>query len=159
MKKLLKGKKSRYVLLLLISVFLTWNIVWGINYYGYYKYSTGYEKSPINYFKSEKDYTYTVDGPSYLRLTGNFAITNNDDLSIIIWPSLFMRSAEYGISIEDKKKNATYRFYVDEGLKYFSHKDMNYTQSEENYIKSLLDKNKEELSKMQQLAAREWMTF
>lgn len=60
MKKLLKGKKSRYVLLLLISVFLTWNIVWGINYYGYYKYSTGYEKSPINYFKSEKDYTYTV---------------------------------------------------------------------------------------------------
>ncbi len=49
MKKLLKSKKLRYVLLLLIGIFLIWNIVWGINYYSYYKYSDGYKKSPINY--------------------------------------------------------------------------------------------------------------
>lgn len=147
------------MLLLLVSIVLVWNIIWVVNYYGYYKYSTGYTKSPINYFKSEKDYTYTVDGPSYLRLTGNFAITNNDDLSIVIWPSLFMRSAEYGISIDDKKKNVTYRFYVNGGLDYLRHKEMNYSQSDEDYIKSLLQKKNKELSEMQQLAEEEWNQF
>lgn len=159
MKKLLKRKKSRYVLLLLISIFLIWNIVWGINYYSYYKYSDGYEKSPINYFKSIKDYTYTVDCPSYLRLTGNFAVTNNDDLSILIWPSLFANSAEYGVSIDDKKRNATYRFYVDKDLNYLRHEDMDYSEPDEEYIKSLLYKNSKELSEMQQLAVKEWAQF
>ncbi len=147
------------MLLLLISIFLIWNIVWGINYYSYYKYSDGYAKSPINYFKSEKDYTYTVDCPSYLRLTGNFAVTNNDDLSIIIWPSLFMRSAEYGISAEDRKKNVTYRFYVDEDLNYLRHEDLNYALPDEAHIKSLLKKSRTELSEMQRLASKEWNQF
>ena len=99
-----KKKIIKYALLTLTGIFLIWNIIWAVNYYNYYKFSSGYEKTPINYVKSGKDYTYTVACPTYLSLTGNFALTNNDNLSIIIWPAFLMQgTSEYGIGIYDKK--------------------------------------------------------
>ena len=108
-----KKKLVTHILLILFSFFLIWNIVWAVNFYTYYRFSSGYIKSPVSYIKSGKDYTYTVACPAYLSFTGNFALTNNDNLSLIIWPALFMRgNSEYGVGIYDEKLDSTYRFYV-----------------------------------------------
>lgn len=152
-----KKKIIKYILLTLLGLFLIWNTVWAVNYYTYYKFSSGYMKSPVNYIKSGKDYTYTVACPSYLSLTGNFALTNNDDLSIIIWPAVFMRgTSEYGVGIQDEKSDTTYRFYVDKDLKYLHIDDMGYSDSEEITIKSLLKKYQKDLYEMRQLVKDEW---
>lgn len=111
----------------------------------------------MSYVKSGEKYTYTVACPTYLSFTGNFALTNNDDLSLIIWPSLFMcDSGEYGIGIFDQEKNFTYRFYVDNNLQYLNVKENNYSDDEERYLHELLDEHRKELNEMHQLAKIEW---
>lgn len=152
-------KKSiiKYMLLILLCFFLVWNILWLINFYTYYKFSSGYMKSPISYVKSGKDFTYTIACPKYLSLKGNFALTNNDNLSIIIWPALLMHgTSEYGVGIYDEKTDSTYRFYVDKDLKYLHIDDNKYEDSEEKTIQLLLEKHQIDLYKMRQLVKEEW---
>ncbi len=154
-----KKKRSimRYMLQILLGFFLIWNIVWSVNFYTYYKFSSGYMKSPVSYIKSGKDYTYTVACPRYLSFTGNFALTNNDNLSIIIWPAIFMLgNSEYGAGIYDEMSDSTYRFYVDEDLKYLYKNEMGYSDSEEKTIQILLGKYQKDLHKMRRLAYDEW---
>ena len=134
-------KKLKIIIAIIIGSLLIWNGIWYINYKAYGRFTSGYLKSPVNYVKSGDDFTYTVDPPSYLRFTGNFAITNNKELSLVIWPSLFMKGkAEYGIGILDKSANLVYRFYVDESMNYIRVPEMNYTEDEELHVKNLIDK-------------------
>ena len=156
----MRQKKKRiikYMLSILLGFFLIWNIVWSVNFYTYYKFSSGYMKSPVSYIKSGKDYTYTVACPGYLSFTGNLALTNNDNLSIIIWPALLMLgSPEYGVGISDEMSDSTYRFYVDKDLKYLHNDEMEYSDSEEKTIQILLKKYQIDLQKMLRLAHDEW---
>lgn len=104
-----------------------------------------------------KDYTYTIGCPSYLSLTGNFSLTNNDNLSVIIWLGLFMHGAsEYGVSIYDENLDTTYRFYVNKDLKYLRVEEMGYTVSEEKEVQALLAEYQQDLNKMRQLVKDEW---
>lgn len=152
-----KYRKLKLLILILIAVFILWNAVWYMNYSTYAKFTSGYLKSPVNYVKSGDHFTYTVDPPSYLRLTGNFAITNNKELSLIIWPSLFMKGkAKYGIGIEDESTDLIYRFYVDEELNYIHVSEMNYAKDEEIYVEKLLDEHRSSLLEMYTLAKDEW---
>lgn len=155
----IRGRKiAKYIILILIILFLIWNIVWAVNFYCYHKTTEGYEKSPVSYIKSGKDYTYTVVKPHYLSFTGNFAITNNKALSLIIWPGIFFKGdSEYGIGIYDHRSEETYRFYVDKNLKYLEDKNDVYSDLEEKRIKKLLKKYEGNLEKMLQLANLEWV--
>lgn len=150
-------KNIKKILLVFLSLFLICNIVWAINFYNYYKFISGYEKSPISFVKSGQDYTYTIACPSYMNLAGNFALTNNDNLSIIIWPNLFACGAsEYGVGIYDEKSDSTYRFYVDKELKYLNIDDNEEKDTEKQIIKSLLKTYQQELFEMRQLIKKEW---
>lgn len=147
----------KYVVAVVAGLFLIWNILWAVNFYSYYKLTSGYEKSPVSYIKSGEDYTYTVACPAYLSTTGNYALTNNDNLSIIIWPGFMGGAFEYGIGIYDEILGSTYRFYVDKNLEYLPIEDNKYSEAEAKTLQILLEKYRENLDKMYQLAKAEWM--
>ncbi len=147
----------KYIILTIVFLFLVWNILWAINFHDYHKKTSGYEKTPMSYVKSGRQYTYTVVCPSYLSFTGNFAITNNEELSLIIWPGAFIKDKmEYGIGIYDPKSEDTYRFYIDKNLEYHKERNDFYSDLEEDRIRRLLHKYKQDLEIMLELANSEW---
>lgn len=161
MKKLWRNKKI--LIIIFVAVFSIFNIVWGINYYTYYKYTSSYDKAPQNYSRSNGDYTFTIKCPSYLRFIGNYAITNNDngnedkELFLIVWPSfLGDQKNEYGVMIKEKGDENIYSFYADENLRYLPSEEIDYTQEEQKQIQYLLNKYEESLVEMCKLANSEW---
>lgn len=152
-----KNRIVKYILLIFAFFFIVWNIIWAVNYYQYYKFIPGYMKAPKSYVKSGEDYTYTVGCPSYLSLTGNFALNNNENMSILIWPSLLSRgTSQYGVRITDEDIGSTYSIYVDEDLNYIDIEKNRYNDSEEKTIQILLEKYQIDLNKMRQEVRNEW---
>lgn len=140
----------------LITFFLMWNIIWCINWYQYQKHTKEYTKTPHTYYSIIDDYTCTVAAPEYLKFTGNYAITSENGIGIIIWPHVFsFGTPVYGIEFS-VDENIIYRFYVDENLNYLSNDEMHYDEEDEIEIKMLLNAHKDEIHNMMQIAEKEW---
>lgn len=156
MKAANKSKIAFGIVFLMIASFIVWNIIWAINYSAYSKLSAGYEKYYKTMGKKIGLYNYTLKCPNYFSFHGNFAITN-DNLSIIIWPDLFIRGGyTYGLKIFDRQLNHGYMFYVDSELNYLDIPENNFSDEEIKIIIEILNKNSDELKKMCVLAKNEW---
>lgn len=162
----MKGKinrrqiRNRPILVILIGLFLVWNLVWATNYYVYYKHVDNYDKDQKSYSRDDGTYTYTIVCPSYFELTGNFAITTNDknNLFLIIWPSVFgIGKEQYGVIIADDKTKEPYSFYVTEDLEYIPSEEMGYSDKECEYLYKLINKYQVNLQEMKKLALEEWV--
>jgi hypothetical protein len=98
----MKKKKWIIGLSILALLFIIWNLLWYLTVSTTYNQLTeNISKDQHNDFFLEKGgYSYYVVKPSYLTWTGNLTITNLDtDNSIIIWPSVFDDSFEYGLLV------------------------------------------------------------
>lgn len=65
-------------------------------------------------FDEENNLSYNVKTPDYLGFTGNLGISNNEDMVLLIWPSLFGNKFKYGVRIQDD--TGTYEIYINENL-------------------------------------------
>ncbi|PXV95384.1 hypothetical protein C8E03_10112 [Lachnotalea glycerini] len=153
--------KKKIIIIVLSSLFIIFmirNLIWYLNFNKYENYiSNEYELYVKSYGKTLNGYSYTIKQPEFYSFTGNFAINNNADISIIIWPELFMKGdMRIGMELVDAENNHGYRFYVDKELNYMVDKKNNFTEEEITQIQNLLDKKKEEIGKMYRLAKKEW---
>lgn len=93
-------KKRIFVTVAIIcSLFLMYNIVWGINCYQYRKYEkkVGYDEQRQSYVIEKDGYLFSVFRPDYLSFTGNLAINKRiiygdkqeyNYIDMLIWPTL-----------------------------------------------------------------------
>ena len=101
--------------------------------------------------------TLTIDPPSYFSFTGNYAISDNGSLSVIIWPKPFMIGApKYGVSIYDNNNGIIYRFYVDKCYKYAYIPENTYTNEEIKCINSIMVGYKQTIKNMDSIIHKEW---
>lgn len=119
----INAKKVIIIIVIIILVlFGLYNITWyQITHEKYDNFSEQMEKTfgktyvkPFytSYSSFEKGYGYKVKYPDYLSYTGNLAITNNKDTTLIIWPSIFSEeNNEYGVIIQDNEKG--YQIMID----------------------------------------------
>jgi hypothetical protein len=143
--------------LTILVLLLVWHVVWLGNYYAYYDLSDGYQRHYINMVRFEKDYTYTLQCPRYPSFVGNFALSNNDNILIIVWPGLFVNeSYTYGLEIYDEDIDQTYRIYVDSELNYLDIRENKLTNEERTMAYMLLSKYDDALTTMKQLVETEW---
>lgn len=142
------------LLLFLFLLFLAYNLFWFRCVYSkYVTYAGGMEpfhSGKISrfldpcYSTQENKVIYSVQGPEYLSLDGNLAVSNGN-LLLIIWPSAF-GEAEYGL-----KKNASsqsYEVMVNEKMKPVDINDTVLIESDINAFKKLM-----------QAAKSKWETF
>ncbi len=115
-------KKKRMllkVLILCISIFAIYNLIWIANIiYVYYPLTENVPKQESGIFMYqdvEKNYTYNVKFPNYLSFTGNLGVSSDDGSGLIIWPGFLGKNYTYGIILKDGNK--IYRFNVDDSLK------------------------------------------
>lgn len=149
-------KKHRFsCVVIFFIVFLI--SAWSLNFYQYYRQTEGYLKSPISYVKSETDYTYTVGCPDIGSFVGNYALSNNEDVVLLIWPNLFMWGTHtYGVRIFNEDENCKWGFYVNEKLEYISSENNELDESRVEKCKQLLNEHLKELKCMQEIAKKEW---
>lgn len=89
-------------------------------------------------------YLYNVKYSDYLTFTGNLAVAaDNNEVSLLIWPSLFNGENRYGVRIATD--DDTYEIMVDKNIKA--------KESESNHI---IDKYKEEIQVLFQKADETW---
>lgn len=113
--------KPRYILLLIIIMFVSYNAVWYFRCESVYKpYSEG--ASPSNIYGEEDlfgkrydiydgEFAYHIKYPNYLSNTGNLAVGYPDgSYSLIIWPSLWSKQYSYGVILTEG--HDTYYIYV-----------------------------------------------
>lgn len=154
--RIIKNKAMYRFIFLILAVLMTWNILWVANYNKYLKLSEGYKKYYKTMGKQIENYNCTLKCPNYFSFQGNFAISN-DNLSIIIWPDLFINgNYKFGLRIFDEKLNHGYLFYVDNQLNYLDIPENHFSDDEVKVIKEILNKNMAQLEKMNYIAKREW---
>ncbi|MFT8322121.1 MAG: hypothetical protein ABF649_14575 [Bacillus sp. (in: firmicutes)] len=142
-------KKVLIILASIVGVIIAYSLMWFLNnQIVFNKYEKGFEDIGINKTKSIKEYTLSVKKSDYGSFTGNLAITNEDgSLTIIIWPSLF--GMENGIMINED--NNTYQIMVK--------KNFDVLDETDEYGKQLIEKYREDLSKMKEIANDEWNIY
>lgn len=150
---IIRSKPIKIIFLLLIL----FNLVWIMNWYSYHKYTDHYVKSKHNYYCEVNNYACTIAPPKYPLFTGNYAITDENGLGIVIWPHFldFYPPEEYGIEIH-VDEDMIYRFYTNKNLSYVEHKEMPYSKVDTNAILKHLKKHRIELLNMMQTAISEW---
>ena len=154
MRQSVKKRVIIKLFLLLLIVFLSYNLFWlGSVYKKYVGYAAGMEafhNEKINQFfdpcysTQENKMTYSVQCPEYLSLDGNLAVSKGD-LLLIIWPSIF-GDTEYGL-----KKNSLARSYevmVNERMEPIDPNDA-----------SLIEPDVASFNKLMQAAKLKWETF
>lgn len=152
------SRKKKNILLLLVGVCVIGNVVWGLNYLNYCKLTSEYIKcDKATFYKNDEDLTYFVKRPDYCSFTGSYTITNNNSISVIIWPEVsFCKKYEIGVEFYDDVEKHIYRFYIDEQLNLVNTSENRFTFEQEETVKKMIAENKEELQKMYQLAESEW---
>ncbi|MCM3006848.1 hypothetical protein [Priestia koreensis] len=133
---MLKKISYKKWILIIIGIFLIWNLVWWVTTtVKYQKYVEAVPKDTTGLNITQEDgYTYFVKKPGYLRFIGNLSVsTNNKSASLIIWPKM-IGGYKYGIRIQDDKQ--AYEVYLD--------KNMNPTNKfqKDKSIQNALEKNK-----------------
>lgn len=135
----------------IIVILLSFHLVWMLNWIPYYIHSSGYEKSKISCEKHIDGMTFYVVSPVYPSFTGNYAITNEEGMVLIIWPrSISHTTAEYGFDSEK------YRCYIDKSGRYCRHDVMPYSEEEEKEIEEFIKNNRDILMEMIDAAEKEW---
>jgi len=93
MKKKRKLNGPQILGLVLVGLFVLWNIAWGINVLAVYlPYRNKIPKSEIPGFRvlTIDGYDCSVKLPDYLSFTGNLAIVNQETQEgLVIWPHIF----------------------------------------------------------------------
>lgn len=114
-----KRKWTIGALILILLLFIIWNLVW------YFTIATTYNQLTENmskdqhgdFFLEKDEYSYYVDKPIYLSWSGNLTITDlKSDNSVIIWPSFLDDNYEYGVLVHIGGE-ASVGITVDEELK------------------------------------------
>ena len=96
-----KHRKLKTVLLVVVGLFVLYNLVWLFLVWNrYHGFTEGMRElySYQTYVIDEKDgYTYNVKIPDYLSFTGNLGIQpyEGGDCALIIWPGIF-KETTYG---------------------------------------------------------------
>lgn len=119
-------KRIKIALIVLGVVFLIINILWGINYFSYSKYTVNSPERMSLFtlrvaYRTESDgISYTIKRPDYLTKHGNLASVSADgNISILAWPSYCCTDMEsYGLILYDETAQEGYMFYVDEDLNF-----------------------------------------
>lgn len=149
---ILKSKSVRVI----AAIFLLINIIWLINWWPYHQDISGYTKAIYGYYRDVEDYTCTVFPPSYLRFVGNYSVSNEDKMTLIIWPrTILRRNTEYGVKML-ADDGFIYEFYIDRNLEYVQCVEMKYLHEEEEYIRKQLRERGGDLRRMFSIAEQEW---
>lgn len=112
-----KKNNVKNILLLIISIFVLWNLSWFlITTIKYHKFVEAVPKNEFGVHITEDDgYLYHVKKPGYLHFTGNLGVAKNDSMDgLIIWP-LLSGGFKYGIRLQSDGE--VYEIYVDENMK------------------------------------------
>ncbi|WP_243291890.1 hypothetical protein [Bacillus sp. FJAT-47783] len=136
------------ILLIVISIFLIWNIAWFlITAIKYNKFTEAIPKNEYGvYIKEEDGYLYNVKKPGYLSFTGNLGVSKKESMNgLIIWPLLF-GGFEYGIRLQNDGE--VYEIYVDE--------NMNPINVDDSVAIQQLEEHKVEIEKMISKANEIW---
>lgn len=165
----MKNKKKVLIpIIVIISLFLIYNIAWGINCYRYRKYEklTGYDQQHHLCRAVKDDYTFAVFRPDYLSFTGNLSVSQNreyksgqkenDAISMIIWPCV-TGGFEVGISIihEDlSETEETHRSDVTSVDLEFDKKGN--LLPEYAHLTKVYEANKDKIDYIYSLAEKEW---
>jgi hypothetical protein len=136
------------VILVVIGLFIVWNIAWYATIS--IKYAPFTDAVPKNEYEAhilEKDgYSFNVKKPDYLKLTGNLGVSKLESMdALIIWPLLF-GGYEYGIRLQDNGE--IYEIYVDE--------KMNPIDENDTVVKEQIEKNREKIEAMIAKAKEMW---
>ncbi|MGY3723810.1 hypothetical protein SAMN05421767_10294 [Granulicatella balaenopterae] len=124
----MKSKKkvtTKNIILLVLSMFILWNVVWfSWRKISYTKYSAGMNEyvENMSYVKQGEDgHLYNTKYPDYLSFVGNLAIATPDEkIGLIIWPQIFGNNKVGAQIIED---DANYCIVLDEQLLAADQKD------------------------------------
>ena len=97
-------KLFRISVILVLSVFIVYNIFWYIYIYSAYdKYTNNMVefRKNISYVLNDGEFLYNVKYPSYLQMSGNLCVATSDgNYALIIWPSL-QGDNRYGVQLLD----------------------------------------------------------
>lgn len=139
----MKKKIFKVSTLLVIALFVFYNIVWTIyvsDTYGRFNKALGYSSMSLRASQDQNGYTYGVKSPTWSTFTGNLYITEDvsmdenglkeDAVDILIWPT-WNRTFEIGITVErnqwDEEEQATCieekGFLLDENMKLITEDD------------------------------------
>ncbi len=97
--------KRRYILYILLILFLIYNFIWAINYtkYNSMKRAMGYHAGHQSYVSEENGFMYTIALPSYLSFKASFSITEKerpgekqleDTINMTIWSDASLKEFE-----------------------------------------------------------------
>ncbi len=165
-----KKFKKRYILFIVLGIFVIYNIIWMINfsYYNKMKKALGYHERYQRYVLVEDDFTYSVATPDYLSFTGNYAISQSvrpkvdeivETVDMIIWPNLLKNKYEVGISFV---KHNTYKVSENEigtestETRVLLDENMNPLDEESEYVLSKHPEYMERIKMMYQKAYDKW---
>lgn len=148
MSKIIKNKWL-IILLAALLLFGIWNLVWYLSiqsrYNSFEKVLTLHESGSY-YIVDEEGYTYSVNHPDYLRLTGNLGISNlKKGEALIIWP-LATGGYEFGFRLQ--KDGSAFEIYVDE--------NMNPVDKNDAKVVQLVNEHKDVLDKLYAKANKVW---
>lgn len=146
-----KKSRKKSLIIILISIFIAFNILWFINYT--FKYGKFTEKVEYNYGSSsyhetdkEKGATFTVVPPSYPFFAGNMYIDYDDkDCDLYINPKLIL-GYEIGFLYSDDEGNLLAEIWFDE--------DMNLIDKYESI--GTIEEYSEEINELCDLAYEKW---
>lgn len=143
-----KSKKLYIIITVIILLFGVYNLIW--YYVTQSKYDNFSEKMDEfvknrSYVLNPGDgYVYNVKYPDYLTFTGNLGVSDEkNEISLIIWPSLFNGENEYGVRIIDEDES--YEIMVDKDMK-----------AEDSEIEDIVNKYQDEIQILFHKADEKW---
>ncbi len=141
---MIKNKKIIVAIGIVLTIFLTWNIVWFVHYFNLKGYTKNIPRDDGVYVTSDaEENSYSVKLPNYLQFNGNLALVDSNSHSLIIWVSL-TDSKTYGVQICRKElKSDNFTFYsmlLDEDGQLLAEGNLDDAQEVYNANKEIIDK-------------------
>ncbi len=163
-----KESIRRMAFIILVAIFVLYNIIWTIyvsNTYGPYNEKLGFASMSSNSVIREKDYTFAVKMPSWLRFVGNLSIAQNlhiyedgscdDSIAMLIWPK-GRNKFQIGISIDysvfDKKENS----FVTDSVSFYVDEQMNLIDTSDSEINEIYEQHYKIIEEVFKLAYEKW---
>lgn len=144
-----KKKNILIVGVILIIIFGLYNLFWWLSVMHTYKpYVKAVPKNKYGVYvkyDEKEEITYNVKLPDYLHFTGNLGVSDQNNIVIIIWPSIFNQSFQYGVRVQDDTE--AYEIYVDENLEPVSGDELE---------KEMINRNYKEIKKLYDSAMEIW---
>ncbi len=147
-----KHRKLKTVLLVVVGLFVLYNLVWLFLVWNrYHGFTEGMRElySYQTYVIDEKDgYTYNVKIPDYLSFTGNLGIHayEDADCALIIWPGIF-KETTYGAFVPTPNGVSQGVMLTADGMP---------EEDAPEQIKQLVAENRESLDMLFEKAREQW---